>query len=228
MTKAAWYRIIPFAVFMGFIGLQQILEWTVSKGWVDITSEQMLYLYPIKTLLVAGLLIFLWRHYTELDFSDLKDFKKTAASIVLGLVVFVLWINMDWGIATFGKSHGFDPFLIAEDHTRSIIIFFRIFGAALIVPIMEELFWRSFLLRYVITSDFASVRIGAFTLNSFLICSVLFGLEHNLLLAGIMAGAAYNLLLYWTKSLSQCVLAHAVTNLVLGLYVLQTGQWQFW
>lgn len=228
MTKAAWIRIIPFAVFMGFIGLQQVLEWTVTKGWVDITSEQMLYLYPIKTLLVAGLLIFLWRQYEELNFSDLKNLTHTAASIALGLVVFVLWINMDWGIATFGESKGFDPFLIADDSTRNIIIFFRICGAALVVPVMEELFWRSFMLRYVIKSDFTSVRIGTFTLNSFLICSVLFGLEHNLLLAGIMAGAAYAALLYWTKSISQCVLAHAVTNLVLGLYVLQTGYWQFW
>jgi CAAX prenyl protease-like protein len=93
---------------------------------------------------------------------------------------------------------------------------------------MEEIFWRSFMLRYVITSDFTSVRIGTFTLTSFLICAVLFGLEHNLLLAGIMAGAVYSLLLYWTKSIFQCVLAHAVTNLALGLYVLQTGHWQFW
>ena len=228
MTKAAWIRIIPFAVFMGFIGLQQVLEWMVVKGWVDITPEQMLYLYPIKTLLVAAILIYLWKQYEELDFSDLKNMKQTAASVVIGLVVFVLWINMDWGIATFGDRQGFDPFLIADDTTRNIIIFFRICGAALVVPVMEEIFWRSFMLRYVITSDFASVRIGTFAINSFLICSVLFGLEHNLLLAGIMAGAVYTLLLYWTKSISQCVLAHAVTNLVLGLYVLQTGHWQFW
>jgi CAAX prenyl protease-like protein len=228
MTKAAWIRIIPFAVFMGFIGLQQLLEWSVSKGWVEMTSEQMLYLYPIKTLLVAGLLIFLWGQYEELNFSDLKNLTQTAASVVIGLVVFVLWINMDWGIATFGESKGFDPFLIGNDTTRNIIIFFRICGAALVVPVMEELFWRSFMLRYVVTSDFTSVRIGTFTLSSFLICAVLFGLEHNLLLAGIMAGAVYSLLLYWTKSIAQCVVAHAVTNLVLGLYVLQTGHWQFW
>jgi CAAX prenyl protease-like protein len=228
MTKASWIRIIPFAVFMGFIGLQQVLEWSVTKDWIEMTSEQMLYLYPIKTLLVAGLLILLWGQYDELKFSDLKNLPQTAASVVIGLVVFALWINMDWGIATFGDSKGFDPFLIGDDTTRNIIIFFRICGAALVVPVMEEIFWRSFMLRYVITSDFTSVRIGTFTLNSFLICSVLFGFEHNLLLAGIMAGAAYSLLLYWTKSIFQCVLAHAVTNFVLGIYVLQTGHWQFW
>jgi CAAX prenyl protease-like protein len=228
MTKSSWIRIIPFAVFMGFIGLQQLLEWSVTKDWIEMTSEQMLYLYPIKTLIVAGLLLLLWGQYDELRLSDLKNLSQSAASVVIGLVVFVLWINMDWGIATFGHTKGFDPFLIADDTTRNIIIFFRICGAALVVPVMEEIFWRSFMLRYVITSDFTSVRIGTFTLTSFLICAVLFGLEHNLLLAGIMAGAVYSLLLYWTKSIFQCVLAHAVTNLALGLYVLQTGHWQFW
>jgi len=58
--------------------------------------------------------------------------------------------------------------------------------------------------------------------------TVLFGFEHNLWLAGMMAGAAYNLILYYTKSISQCITAHAVTNLCLGSYVLYTGRWQFW
>ncbi len=228
MSKAGWVRIIPFAVFMLFIGLKEVLDWIVVKGWLELSPEQMLYLYPIKTVLVVGLLIVFWRQYKELDFSDFKNLTHTGASVLLGLLVFVLWINMDWGIATFGENKGFDPFLIADTGTRNIMIFSRIFGAALVVPIMEELFWRSFMLRYVITSDFMTVRIGTYTLTSFVICSVLFGLEHNLLLAGIMAGASYSLLLYWTKSIYQCILAHAVTNLVLGLYVLQTGYWQFW
>jgi len=228
MGKAGWIRIIPFAVFMLFIGLQQILEWSVVKGWLEMSAQQMLFLYPIKALLVTGLLIFFWRKYTELNFADFKDMSHTVASILLGLLVFILWINMDWGIVTFGESKGFDPSLIDDNTTRNLLIFFRIFGAALVVPIMEELFWRSFMLRYVITADFSSVRIGTFTLSSFLICAVLFGLEHNLFLAGVMAGAAYSLLLYWTKSIYQCILAHAVTNLALGIYVLQTGYWQFW
>ncbi|MFK5925594.1 MAG: CAAX prenyl protease-related protein [Desulfuromusa sp.] len=228
MSKAGWVRIIPFAVFMLFIGLKEVLDWVVVKGWLELSPEQMLYLYPIKTVLVVGLLIVFWRQYSELDFTDFKNFTHTIASVLLGLLVFVLWINMDWGIATFGENKGFDPFLIGDITPRNIIIFSRIFGAALVVPIMEELFWRSFMLRYVITSDFMSVRIGTYTLTSFVICSVLFGLEHNLLLAGIMAGASYSLLLYWTKSIFQCILAHAVTNLVLGIYVLQTGYWQFW
>ena len=93
---------------------------------------------------------------------------------------------------------------------------------------MEEIFWRSFLIRYIISSDFEKIPIGRFTWSSFLISTVLFGLEHNLFLAGMMAGIAYNLLLYRTKSLAHCIFAHAVTNLLLGIYVLATGKWQFW
>ncbi len=228
MTKDAWVRIIPFAAFMGFIGIQQGVEWLVEQGTLSLTNQQLLFLYPVKAVLVAALLVYLFRNYQELRFSDFCQLKHTAGSVLLGLLVFVLWINMDWEFATIGESKGFDPTMIDSDEMRNVLICFRIFGAALVVPIMEELFWRSFLIRYVIDSDFISVRIGTYTLMSFVICSVLFGLEHNLVLAGVMAGVAYNLLLYWTKSVGQCVLAHAVTNFVLGLYVLQSGNWQFW
>ena len=228
MSKAGLARIIPFAAFMAFIGVQQSLEWSVVKDWIDVSAQQMLYLYPIKTVLVMGLLLFFWGQYNELHLTDFKNLMHTVASIVLGLLVFFLWVNMDWGFAPLGEAKGFDPFLIDNAILRNLLIFSRLFGAALVVPVMEELFWRSFMLRYVITADFTTVRIGTFTMTSFLIGAVLFGLEHNLILAGIMAGVAYSGLLYWTKSIYQCILAHAVTNLALGIYVLQTGHWQFW
>ncbi len=228
MKQEFWPRVLPFALFMGFIGVQEGLASLVDKGWLALSTQQSLFLYPIKALVVFSLLLFFYRRYDELDFSDLRKFADTALSLLVGIVVFILWINMDWAFATFGESKGFDPTLIVDDSLRITLIAFRLFGAALVVPIMEELFWRSFLLRYIIDSNFMAVRIGTYTLSSFVIGSVLFGLEHNLVLAGIMAGAAYSLLLYRTKSVAQCVLAHAVTNLILGIYVLQTANWQFW
>ena len=101
-------------------------------------------------------------------------------------------------------------------------------GAALVVPIFEELFWRSFLIRWIIDQDFKKVAIGQFTWISFVATVLLFGLEHNRWLVGLAAGAVYNGLLYQQKNLWPCIIAHAVTNLVLGIYVLQTGQWGFW
>jgi CAAX prenyl protease-like protein len=228
MTKNGWVRILPFAFFMLFVAVQQFLEWGLEQGTHLYEQKHLLYLYPLKTLLVAVLLIALWRNYSEIKFSDLEKLSTTAASIMLGLIVFILWVNMDWGFARIGEGAGFDPTLIASDTQRLLLIVSRLAGAAILVPIMEELFWRSFLLRYVIKSDFSVVRIGTYSLSSFLICAVLFGLEHSLLLAGIMAGMAYSLLLYRTKSLAQCILCHGVTNLALGIYVLQTGFWTFW
>jgi uncharacterized protein len=93
---------------------------------------------------------------------------------------------------------------------------------------MEELFWRSFLIRYLIGHDFEKVPIGAFTWASFLVIAILFGSEHHFFLAGIMAGVVYNLLLYHTRSIVHCIFAHAITNLLLGLYVLNSGRWVFW
>lgn len=228
MTRAAWVRIIPFAVFMAFIGLQQGLEW-LGDTYLDILDgATLLYLYPVKILVVTALIVYFWREYSELDFADLKQFQATCFSIVLGLIVFALWIHMDWDLAVMGDNASYDPSLINDGFGRNLLIAIRLAGAALLVPVMEELFWRSFLLRYIIDADFSAVRIGTYSLSSFLIGAVLFGLEHHLVFAGIMAGMAYSLLLYRTKSIAQCTLSHAVTNLALGIYVLSTGAWQFW
>lgn len=228
MTRAGWVRIIPFALFMGFIGIEQGIGWLLERGSLDLPAPSLLYLYPLKALLVAAMLGWFWRDYVEISLADFKQVVFTGGSVLLGLLVFVLWIHMDWDFATFGQSSGFNPYLLEDDSQRLVIIASRLFGAVLVVPVMEELFWRSFLLRYTINADFMKVRIGTYSLGSLLICAVLFGLEHHLVLAGIMAGLAYSGLLYWTRSIAQCILAHAVTNLALGIYVLNTGAWQFW
>jgi hypothetical protein len=94
--------------------------------------------------------------------------------------------------------------------------------------IMEELFWRGFLIRWLVKENFQKVAIGTFTWPSFLITSVLFASEHNRWLVGLMAGVVYNLVLYRTKSLYACMIAHGVTNLALAIFVLTTDQWAFW
>ena len=134
---------------------------------------------------------------------------------------------MDWDFATMGSSEAYDPGILPEKAYYTFIAV-RLAGTALVVPVFEEIFWRSFVLRYIINQDFTKVKIGAFTWMSFLISSLLFGSEHNLWLAGIMAGVFYNLLLYWSKNIYACIIAHSITNLLLGIYVLKTGSWQFW
>ncbi|OHB25381.1 MAG: CAAX prenyl protease-related protein [Desulfuromonadaceae bacterium GWC2_58_13] len=228
MNKKSTLRILPFALFMGFIGIEEGVRFLRELGLIDFTDLDLLYLYPIKAGLVGLTLILLAKSYDEIRLRDFAQIGHTAISVISGLGIFLLWINMDWGFATLGNPQGFNPNVIADDGMRNSIVAARMVGAVLVVPVMEELFWRSFLLRYVINSDFSKIDIGRFTWPSFLIITVLFGLEHNYYLAGMMAGAAFNALLYYTRSIAQCILSHAIANLALGIYVLQSEQWRFW
>ncbi|MEI9892669.1 MAG: CAAX prenyl protease-related protein [Chthoniobacter sp.] len=106
----------------------------------------------------------------------------------------------------------------------------RLVRLVIVVPLLEEIFWRGFLLRYLIDENFSRVPMGTFSWRSFSIVTAGFCLEHSFAdwPAAILTGALYNLVAYRTKSLSSCVLVHAVTNALLGIYVLRTGQWGFW
>lgn len=226
--KSTLPRVLPFAVFMAFIGLDELLRLLIKQGWIGLEPTDLNYLYPLKAIVVACLLFWFRKEYPELRFKELSKIPTTLLVSCAGLLVFVLWIQMDWTLGSSATPAGFNPQQFPEGALRVSMIFFRIAGAVLVVPLMEELFWRSFLIRYLIDNDFENVRIGTFTWASFLLTIVLFGLEHNYIYAGIMAGIFYNLILYKTRSLAQCVLAHAVTNLALAIYVLFTGRWQFW
>jgi CAAX prenyl protease-like protein len=224
-VSTAFYRYLPFAVFMGFIGIDDLIGFLAGLGLFNIEVTTLYFLYPIKTLTIGYLLYRFRKQYHELTFRDLSNLPTTMASVGIGLLVFALWIKLDWAL---GVPQGFNPTLLPSRTDQITMISFRIAGAVLVVPLMEELFWRSFLIRYIIGKNFDSVRLGTFTWASFLITAVLFGLEHDYVLAGIMAGVFFNLLLYKTRSLAQCVLAHAVTNLTLAIYVVSTGKWQLW
>ncbi len=213
---------------MAFIALEEGRRFLDGEGILPLSPQFTFYSYPLKALSVA-LLLFLYRkEYTEVDFRDLYKPSDTLVSIFTGIAVFLLWINMDFPSAAIGTPSGFNPDLFQGNTARISLMAARLSGAVIVVPLMEELFWRSFFIRYLIDQDFSKVPLGLFTWPSFLVTAVFFGLEHNLPLAGIMAGIAYSMLLYYTRSISHCIVAHAVTNLALGIYVMQTGNWHFW
>ena len=227
-TRSGFYRYFPFVVFIGFITIDEFLRFLAGQGLFKLEATTLYYLYPLKAMTTGYFLYLFKEHYHELKFKDLINLPATVASCGVGLLVFVLWINMDWALGAANTPQGFNPSLLPGRNLQIAMILIRIVGAVLIVPLMEELFWRSFLIRSIINKNFENVRLGTFTWTSFLFTVVLFGLEHNYILAGIMAGIFYNLILYRTRSLAQCVLAHAVTNLALAIYVVSTGKWQFW
>jgi CAAX prenyl protease-like protein len=224
-------RILPFAAYLLFLALAQGITWMAGRmpslePW---KLHADLWLYPIKTVVVAGLLILFWSKYEELKGQAFRDHRDVLWAVGVGLAVYLAWVRMDWPWATQGngEASGYDPFR-AGDKMGAGLAAVRILGASVVVPIIEELFWRSFLLRYLISPQFDSVRLGTLTPFSFLTTVVLFGLEHDLWLAGMMAGAAYTLLLNRTGRLWPCILAHAVTNLALGIHVLMTHEWKWW
>jgi CAAX prenyl protease-like protein len=203
--------IIPFGTFLLLTGLASLIP--ASVVWF----------YPVKTIIVGALLFIFWRTYTEIKL------KVSLLAILAGLVVFVIWILPEGYYPMLGKPEGFNPFEQFTSRSWTFIwIGFRLIGAVIVVPIMEELFWRSFLLRYLINPDFKQVPIGAFSWLSFCGTVVFFGIEHHRWLPGIIAGIIYTLLLYRKKELFDCILAHAITNLALGIYVLVTHQWVYW
>ncbi len=224
IQSPAFKRILPFAVYLILIFAFDLLKPLMPEGFL--TDNYTAITYPIKILTVTALLIYFFRSYDELRFDNVKVAHLLGA-LATGVVVFVLWINMDWDFATLGSSEAYDPSILSGK-TYYAFLAVRLAGTALVVPLFEEIFWRSFVLRYIINQDFTAVKIGAFTWMSFIISSLLFGSEHYLWLAGIMAGVFYNLLLYWSRSIYVCIIAHSVTNLLLGIYVIRTGNWQFW
>jgi CAAX prenyl protease-like protein len=104
----------------------------------------------------------------------------------------------------------------------------RLIGLVILVPIAEELFWRGFLLRWVISSAWRDVPLGAFSFRSFFIVTVLFATTHPEWLAAAVYCALLNGVLYWKKDLWSCVVAHAASNSMLAVYVMATESWWLW
>ena len=224
-------RILPFVVYLSFLAIVQIIPSITASGVTQNSwgGHVDLWLYPVKTAAVLALLIYFWPQYQELKDTIINGPREAILTIAVGLLVYAAWVRMDWSWAMQGDgtADGYDPSRTGTG-TGIVLAGIRLFGASVVVPIMEELFWRSFLIRYLVSSKFESVALGMFTVFSCAATVVLFGLEHDLWLAGMMAGVAYTGLLYYTKRLWPCIVAHAVTNLALGIHVLMTGEWRWW
>jgi len=216
LTKPWLPYVLPFALFL--------LLTEPARFFPDTAP----FLYIAKTIIVATLLWF-WRHKYAADLSPGLSPIECLTALFCGLLVLVIWIAPEGYLPQFGQNSGFDPYGFGWPKAAVIgLIAMRLIGAAVVVPVMEELFWRSFFMRYLINPNFRSVPVGAFTWFSFMGVAIMFGLEHHRVVVGIIAGLLYGLLLVHQKKLNGVILAHSVTNLGLGIYVLLTGNWMFW
>jgi CAAX prenyl protease-like protein len=157
-------------------------------------------------------------------------------SISLGVGVFLVWVAPDLLIPGW-REHALFQNGITGRITTSIppaeltplMLTLRTARAALIVPVLEELFWRGWLPRWIQDSKVDRVPLGHYTPLAFWATALLFATEHGPFWeVGLLAGLIYNWWMRRTRSLGDLMLAHGVTNLVLSLYVVATGRWRFW
>ena len=188
-------------------------------------------LYAIKTLVVGVMLIVLWQHYTPIRWND---WWVGAAAGIIGIVQWIalqLWLQQHF--ALFQPSPDlFDPVRHFGDGTVLFWSFvaMRLIGAVIVVPVMEELFWRDWLWRSIIApNDFQLARVGEWDWKAYRFVAGAFALVHgNWWLTAIVWGLLVGGLLLWTRSIGACIVMHAVSNLLLGGYVLYTRDWSFW
>jgi len=215
--------VAPFALFL----LLTSLETQVAGGYP--------WIYAGKIALVAGLWWMLRERYPRPSLGGITS------AVLVGVIGCVVWIVVselnlegplrenlpDW--LSGGARAAFNPFEQIESPTaRWAFLTMRMIGLAVVVPLIEEVFWRGFLIRYLVADDFEQVPLGKFTPISFAVVTILFATVHPEFLAALLWGAAVNGLLYHTKNLWACVVAHMTTNLLLGIYVVTAGQWQLW
>lgn len=186
------------------------------------------WLYALQTVLVGGLLLVLWRQYGELFAQTLPSAREWLISMAVGVAVFALWIHLDAPWMLLGTpTASFVP-LNAAGQVDIALVAFRLAGAALVVPLMEELFWRSFLMRWVDNPRFEGVDPQTASLKAVVLSTFVFTLAHTQWLAAVVAGLAYAGIYRHTGKLWTAIAAHGVTNALLGVWVLNNGRWEFW
>ena len=202
---------------MALLALQPALERALDPRWVVIA----------RGIAAAAILAALWHCYSELRDAKPVPAREWLLAVAVGLVVFGVWINFDSGWAALGSGPGFVP--LRDDGTLDLALAgLRLFGLVLVVPVMEELFWRSFLLRWIDRREFLAADPKRASLVAFALSSALFATEHSLWFAGLVAGAAYTWIYMRAGDLRLPIVSHATTNGTLGLWILATGNWGFW
>jgi CAAX prenyl protease-like protein len=212
--------VAPFAVFLLCLliaGRTTIPQPWESVAWVGVVAVT---IALTSRQLVAGLRL-----------------SSGVMSVLVGVGVFLLWVAPDALVPGWRESWVFQNSItghvkisIAPAELASpLVLWLRVVRAVVLVPILEELFWRGWLPRWIQDTEFERIPPGTFTAFAFIVTAVLFAAEHGPFWeVGLLAGLVYNWWMWRTKSLGDLVLAHAVTNACLAGYVVLTQQWQFW
>jgi CAAX prenyl protease-like protein len=184
------------------------------------------WLYPVRVIGTAGAIWFFWRQsMTRLDLSQSWSW----GAIAIGVAAFVIWRGLEWALGEpdtgnlIAKTLGETPVGLV-----GVWLLFRVLGSVVTVPIAEELAFRGYLLRRLISANFDQPSLFRFTWLSFIVSSVLFGALHGRWLAGTLAGMFYAWATYRRGKVGDAILAHATTNALIAADVLIFGTWSLW
>jgi uncharacterized protein len=227
LRSPAAARVAPFVLFVLL---------TAGQGKFGAASAYWFYL--AKTLLGVW---FIWEIYPLVP--EMR-WHFSWPAVVTGVTIFAVWVGVsgEWttqnslwiklGLAHSAKNPapGWNPNETFGNGSAGAWFFIavRILGSTFVVPPLEEVFYRSFLYRYLATHDFLAVPLNRFFPLPFFVTAFIFGFSHNEWLAGILCGAAYQWLVLRGNRLGDAMTAHAITNFLLGLWVVGRGAWQFW
>ena len=220
--KLAAYT-VPFLAFVALLALNGVCKKIDGRLWLTLAEY---WIYPAQTFLCGALLVRFAREY------DVHRLRRAGFAVLIAVVTFALWISPQTVLGFSPRIVGFNPLLLFNQQSPLywLELVLRFARLLIIVPFVEEIFWRGFLLRFLIDEKFQRVRFGTFSWLSFAAVSLAFAFSHAKAdwPAAFVTGILYNVVAYRTKSLSTCVLTHAITNLLLGLWIMATGQWGFW
>lgn len=226
VTNTMWTHALPFIVWLVCLTLLP------ATGWA----------YTLRTVL--GLAVFVWccpwRWYARFNR------RHIVSSLIVGAVVAVVWIVPEsrWlnehipFLSTAYQYGGIVPpwstpeAITETPYAPSVCGWWftlaRLMGSAIAVGCIEEFFWRGFIYRWLVQNNFLKVNMGAYHPLWFWVTALMFGLEHDRWLVGILAGAIYGWYAIKTRDIWAVSIAHGITNLLLGIYVIETEAWFFW
>jgi CAAX prenyl protease-like protein len=215
-STLAWVG--PFVVFMVWLAVDKYLP--IANPWKEIVRD---------VVLVAAILGFSRRLLP-------RRAPHWLASVALGLAVFAIWVAPDVIVPTW-RSHWIFQNDIVGKLTTSIppaeltplMLVLRVIRASLLVPVLEELFWRGWLPRWIQDTRFDRVPLGQYTPLAFWATALLFAAEHGPFWdVGLVCGVIYNWWMKRTRSLGDLVLVHATTNFALSMFIIASERWTFW
>ena len=207
-------RTLPFIIFV-------IL--TSAQG--SFGQDSHFWIYLIKTLLGIWMIWIIWPLVGEMRWAF------SIEGVGGGVLVFALWIGLDFEYPKLTASS--DSWNLNKHFGPNSIIFWlfattRIIGSTLVVPLLEEVFYRSFLYRYILTKNWLFTPHNLFDIRPFITTSLIFGLTHSHWLAGIICGMIYQIIVLRTNRLGDAITAHAITNCLLGFWVVTQQNWHLW